>query len=214
MLFWIGILVGGFFAYFAYKLGFYETWAMLFNIIIAIYVAVFFRPVIAQIIPAADETQYGHALTMLTTAIAVFLILHGISYTFLTAQFTIVFPKILNTLGTSLLGMLAGFLVWSFAMLLLCTTPISQNSFVRELGFDTQFQQTNTPYMSWWCNLVNSAISSEENRQTTEQIVDELLKSAKKKPPTKTTEQPEPNNLETTISEPPACEKEDLQPSG
>ena len=34
MVFWIGILVGGLFAWFAVKMGFYETWTFAFNIII------------------------------------------------------------------------------------------------------------------------------------------------------------------------------------
>ncbi|HCO95296.1 MAG TPA: hypothetical protein DIU00_15330, partial [Phycisphaerales bacterium] len=125
MVFWTGILAGGLFAWFAIRIGFYEMWAMLFNIIISIYIAVFLTPVIIDIIPAAGDTSYGNALTMVTAAIGVFLILYVITYLFLTGQFKVSFPRIFDTLGTSVLGFLAGFLIWSFAAALICATPAS-----------------------------------------------------------------------------------------
>ena len=193
MAFWIGILAGGAFAWFAIKRGFYETWALVFNIVISIYLAVFLGPVIANIVPAVRDTAYNNALSMLATAIGSFLILHGISYTFLTGQFTVPFPKVFDTLGTGFLGFLAGFLVWSFVSLVICITPISQNSFVKGIGFGTQFEQTNIPVICWWCNLVNSAVSSQDNEQTTEEAISGLLKGAEKKAQDKTAEKAEPN---------------------
>ncbi|MBN2456034.1 MAG: CvpA family protein [Sedimentisphaerales bacterium] len=213
MLFWVGVLIGVLFVYFAYKLGFYESWAMVFNILIAIYVAVFLRPVIAHVIPAAAATGYGNGITMFATALTVFLVLHGISYTFLTAQFTVTFPKIVNFLGTGLLGFIAGFLIWSFACFLLCTTPISQNSFIKELGLHTQFQETSAPYMSWWCNLVNSVVSYEQSYKTTEQVVKELLEAQKEKSVTSSGQQSqtdvndrEPNSLTDSLFKPDPCQ--------
>ncbi len=206
MAFWIGILVGGAFAWFAIKRGFYETWALVFNIVIAIYLAVFLGPVIANIVPAVRDTAYNNALTMLATAIGSFLILHGISYTFLTGQFSIPFPKVFDTLGTGFLGFLTGFLVWSFVSLVICITPISQNSFVKGIGFGTQFEQTNVGYISWWCNLVNSAVSSQDNEHTTQQALSKLLKNAESKVQGKAAEKAEPNEpavpggVETSIT--------------
>ncbi|MBA7663537.1 hypothetical protein ES703_71582 [subsurface metagenome] len=206
MVFWIGILVGGAFAWFAIKRGFYETWALVFNIVIAIYLAVFLGPVIADIVPSAGDTLYGNALCMLATAIGSFLILHAISYTFLTGQFSVPFQKIFDTLGTGFLGFLAGFLVWSFVGLLIYTTPISQQPIVKEIGFGSQFQQTNVGYISWWCNLVNSVVASQDKKYTTEQVISGLLKNAESKVQGKTAKKAEPNepaapgDVETGIS--------------
>lgn len=216
MAFWLGILVGGLFAWFAIKLGFYETWAMLFNIIISIYLAVFLRPVIVEVVPAAGDTPYSGVLIMSATAIISFLILHGISYTFLTGQFNVSFPKILNTLGTGFLGFLAGFLVWSFASLLISATPISQNTFVNGLGFDSQFEQSNMPYISWWCNLVNTVVSSQDSEHTAEEAISELLKSVEKKETAVQGKPAEPNDVETGTTEekqpgsPPGANVEDI----
>ena len=193
MVFWVGILVGVLFTWLAIKIGFFETWAMFFNIIISIYLGIFLRPTIANIIPAASDTPYSKALTVMATAIASFLILHSISYIFFTSQFNVSFPKIFNTLGAGFLGFLAGFLVWSFVSLLIFITPISQNTFVKEIGFGSQFEQANMPYISWWCNLVNTVVSRQDHKVTSEQAISGLLKSAESKAPAKTTEQAEPN---------------------
>jgi len=235
MLFWVGILIGVLFAWSAVKIGFYEMWAILFNIVISVYLAIYLQPAIVDIVPSASGTPYGNALTMLATAIAVFLILYSISYILLTGQFTIPFPKIFDALGSSVLGFLAGFLLWSFASLLLSITPISQNSFVKEIGFDNQFEQTNVSYICRWCNLVNTAVSSKARGFTAEQAINRLLKSAEKvKKKTRVitpkqaitpeqaaasagpNEPAEPNDVETGITEevqpdlPPEADIEDI----
>jgi len=189
MVFWIGILVGGVFAWFAIKMGFYETWAFAFNIIISIYLAIFLGPIIADVVSVADERGYSEAVAMIATAIGAFLTLHGISYAFLTGQFSVPFPRIFDTLGTGLLGFLAGFLVWSFVSLLICTTPISQNTFVKEMGFGSGFEKTNVPYICWWCDLVNTTVSRQDSEYTTQEVISELLKKAQEQ----TESQPEPN---------------------
>jgi len=193
MVFWTGILAGGLFAWFAIRIGFYEMWAMLFNIVISIYIAVFLTPVIIDIIPAAGDTSYGNALTMATAAIGVFLILYVITYLFLTGQFKVSFPRIFETLGAGVLGFLAGFLIWSFAALLIWTTPVSQNTFLKNTGFGGRIRQTSVPYISRWCNLVHSIVSSPENEITSEQIINQMLNSAESNAKDKIPEEVEPD---------------------
>lgn len=216
MVSWLGILVGVIFVWFAIKMGFYETWTMLFNIVISIYLAVFLSPVIADIVPMAGDTLYSDALTMIATAVVFFLILHGVSYVFITGQFNVTFPKVFDVLGTGFLGFLAGFLVASFVSFLICITPISQNSFVKSIGFGSQFQQTNVSVICWWCDLVNKVVSHQDSKYTTQEAISGLLKNVEKKraraervapaEPNKPVEpnEPigavEPNNAEAAIS--------------
>ena len=200
MAFWFGILVAGLFAWFAVGIGFYEMWVMLFNIVISIYLAVFLRPIIVNI-PAVGDTPYSNALTMIAIALASFSILHGISYTFITGQFKVSFPRIFNTLGTGFLGFLAGFLVWNFVSFLIFITPISQDTFVRGIGFNKQFQQSNVSVICRWCNLVNRVVSSQDSEYTTEQAVSELLKSTEPELQVEPAEQAEPNDVEAGVSE-------------
>ncbi len=49
MTFWIGILIGVLFAYFAVKIGFYETLIMMFNVVISVFLGIFLGPTIANI---------------------------------------------------------------------------------------------------------------------------------------------------------------------
>jgi hypothetical protein len=203
MMFWIGVLVGGTFAWFAIKLRFYQTWTLAFNIIISIYLSLYLRPVIINI-PAVGNTPYSNALAMAAVALASFLILHGISYTFLTGQFNVSFPKIFDVVGTGLLGFLASFLVWSFLCLLFYITPVSQNTFVKDIGFTDQFQQTSVSYISRFCNLVNAVVSFQDNQCSAEQTISKLLKGsepkkAREKTPEKSkpTGPDEPNNAKT-----------------
>ncbi len=191
MVFWTGILVGAIFAWFAIKLCFYQTWALVFNIIISIYLAIYLQPIIANI-PAVGDTPYSGALTMIGVALASFLILHGISYTFLTGQFNVPFPKVFDSLGAGFLGFLAGFLVWSFLSLLFYTTPVSRYAFVKDIGFTDQFQKTSLSYVSRFCNLVNAVVSPGDNELSTEQAIDKLLAGLESKAQKKTPEKPKP----------------------
>jgi hypothetical protein len=211
MAFWFGILVGGFFAWYAVGVGFYETWTMLFNIIISVYLAVFLRSVIVNI-PAVSDTPYTNALTMLAIAIASFAILQGITYTFLTGQFKVSFPRIFNTLGTGFLGFLAGFLLWNFVSFLIFITPISQDTFMKGFGFKDQFRQSNVSYLSRWCNLVNTVVSSRDSKITSEEAISGLLKSTEteaKIKPAKQAEPAEPKE-EARPGPPPEADVEDI----
>jgi hypothetical protein len=178
-------------------------WAMLFNVVVAVYLAIYLQPVMVNV-PGLGDTSYTNALAMMGTAIAVFLILHGISYTFLTGQLVPTFPKVFNTVGTGFLGFLAGFLVWSFVSLLVCVTPISQNAFIKGVGFG-KFQETSISCISRWCGLVN-ALSFQDKQYSAEETICLLLKSVEERRkaevkmrarPEEKPEQPEPDDVET-----------------
>jgi uncharacterized membrane protein required for colicin V production len=207
MVFWLGILTGGLFIWFAIKIGFYEMWAMLFNIVISIYVAIFLTPVILDIIPEAGDMPCSNAFALAVLAVGTFFILYGITYVFLTGQFKVSFPKLFDILFTDILGFLAGFLVLSFAALVITITPISQNRFVRQVGLNRQSQQANISYICWWCDLVNSIVSSPDTKITSRQAIEHLLSGTQSKTKDKTAGQTslntsaEPNDLKAGINE-------------
>ncbi|HUW18456.1 MAG TPA: CvpA family protein [Sedimentisphaerales bacterium] len=193
MIFWVGILIGGLFAWVAVKIGFYEAWAMLFNIVMSVYLGVFLGPIIISIIPGAADMVYSSMLAIISTAIVVFLILHVVSYTFFTGQFTVSFPRIFNSLGTAFLGFLAGFLVWSLVILLISMTPISRYGILKGIGFGGQSQQTTISYITWWCNLVHKAAASQDSKTTCAEYISGLMESSEKRPQDKTDNKSEPN---------------------
>jgi uncharacterized membrane protein required for colicin V production len=188
MVFWIGIFVAVLFAYSAIKLGFYHAWTMLFNFVIAVYVALRISPAIEEFLPAAmDGGQYSKTMALLATGLVTFLILHGIAYVLLIGQFEVTFPRVVNTLGSGIIGFLTGFLIWSFVTLLVCTTPFCQQQYVKELGFDVKiFEEAKMqPYLVWWCNFLDKLVASGEGPPSAEQTIKELLIKPAKSTPAK-----------------------------
>jgi hypothetical protein len=194
MVFWVSILAGGFFAWLAVKIGFYESLALLFNIIISIYIAVFLTPVIIETFPSAGDVPYCYAMAMVFTSIGTFLVLFGITYVFLTGQFKVTFPKLFDILFSGLIGFLIGFLVLSFIALAITATPVSQYRLVQKIGLNRQAQQSNIAYISWWCDLVHSVTSTPDSI-TSEDTINQLLDSAQSSAPNKPEE-------DTQLSEP------------
>ena len=193
MVFWIGILIGGLFVWLAVKLGFYDAWALLFNILIAVYTAVLMTPTAIDMIPTAGDTAYGNALTLMALALATFFILHGISHIFITGQFNINFPKVFDILGAGVIGFLAGLLIWSFAALLISATPAGHKGTLQAIGFGNNIKQTNAPYIEWWCDLVNTITAPKNTRKPTKQTMTWLLKKAEEAANKVPKKQPDPN---------------------
>jgi len=179
MTFWIGIIVGCLFAWQFAKTGFYQSWMILFNLVISTYLAVFLRPVLVERFAIAGTGPYAYALTMLATATAAFMILQGILHILFTSQFSASFPKILDIFGSGFLGFWAGLLVWSFAGLLICVTPFSKTTLIKGIDLENELKQSGTPYLSWWCDLVNTAVSGQQERVTGEDAIEQLFKDVK-----------------------------------
>ena len=131
--------------------------------------------------------EYSKTMALLATGLVTFLILHGIAYILLIGQFEVTFPRVVNTLGSGILGFLAGFLVWSFATLLVCTTPFCQQQYVKELGFETKtFQEAKMQsYLVGWCNFLDKIVASGEGPASAEKIIKELLIKPAKSTPVK-----------------------------
>ena len=180
MLFWISILISGLFIWLAIRIGFYEILVMFFNIVISIYVSIFLTPVIADVFPSAKDTIFYNTFSLSIVSGGTFLILYGIAYIFLTGQFKVSFHRVFDILFAGLFGFLAGFLVFSFAALVITVTPLSQNRFISQIGFNKDSQQTNISYISWWCDLVNVAVSSDEKIKSKD-VIDKLIINSQKK---------------------------------
>lgn len=152
---------------------------MLFNILIAVYLAVHLSGAVEALLPS--NNQYYGTLAVLLTGVFVYLLLHGISYIFLIGQFEVTFPRILNNAGAGTLGFLAGLLVWSFITLVICTTPFCENKFVKDIGFGSKtFEEGKMqPYLLWWCGLVDK-FAAGDNSDNTRQVLKDILTISEK----------------------------------
>ncbi len=157
MVFWLAILVGVLFVWLTVRMGFYETWVLLFNIILSMYVAIFLAPKVVELAPTpGGAASYGTALSLSVLAGGCFAVLQGLSYVFLTAQFNIPFPRVFDILLSGILGFLAGFLVLSFVALVLATTPLAENKMAEGIGLGRQSQQVNISCITRCCDLIHS----------------------------------------------------------
>jgi hypothetical protein len=170
-----GILVGGFCIWFAVKIGFYETWAMLFNIVIAIYIALFLAQPVMDFLPEeASNIRSCEALTLTVLAIGSFLILYGLTYILFTSQFKVTFPKIFDILFAGLLGFFGGFLLLSFAALIIFLTPFGGYA-----GIENDSVEYNMSGTYWLFDGIHSIVSSPDNEIITEKVVKQLLNKSK-----------------------------------
>jgi hypothetical protein len=207
MVFWIAILAGALFTWLAVRMGFYETWVLLFNAAVSIYLAIFLAPMVARSVPMPGGAAWCTALSMLVLAGGSFAILHGLSYVFLTGQFSIPFPNLLDVVFSGILGFAAGFLILSFAALTMATTPLVEHKMVNTLGLGRQGQQANIAGLAACCDLIHS-VTGFEDSGTTRSAVARLfettdhLSEADKAPP----EPNEPNAVDVPPSQPPETE--------
>lgn len=179
MVFWIAILTGVLFVWLAVRMGFYEMWVLLFNIVVSVYVAIFLAPVVAEFAPSGDGlSSYGTALSMILLAGGCFAILQGLSYVFLTGQFNIPFPRVFDILFSGGLGFLTGFLILSFVALVLTTTPLAESDIVRTLGLSRESQRTNLSCIAWCCNRVHSIASADNLENATEAAMQRLFETS------------------------------------
>lgn len=188
MLLLAGILFGGFCVWFAIKIGFYETWSMLFNIVIAIYIALFLAGPLVNFLP--EETgniPCCDALVLLIIAVGSFLILHGITYILFTSQFNVPFPKIFDILFAGLLGFFGGFLVLSFAALIIFLTP-----FGKYAAINKESVKNNMESAYWLFDEIHSIVSWPENELESCDVIEQLLNKS----------QPDTQNINTQQAEP------------
>ena len=71
MMFWIAVMTGVIFAVVGIRRGFYATWALVFNILISIYLAVMLTPAVIGFIPNVDNFHYHQAVCIGGIAIIV-----------------------------------------------------------------------------------------------------------------------------------------------
>jgi len=180
--FWLSILIAVLFAYSTIKLGFYHAWTMLFNLLVAVYIAVRIGPVLEDFFPAATNGQYGKAISLLATGTGTFLILQGIAYILLIGQFEVAFPRTVNTLGSGLMGFLAGFTICSFATLVICTTPFSQQQYVKEIGLDAKtFEEAKMQScLVKLCKFMDTFVASSDPVDAEKTIKELLIKPVNK----------------------------------
>ena len=199
MVFWIAILGAALFIWLALRMGFYETWVVLFNVLVSIYVSIFLAPLVARLAPAPSGAgSYMTAMSLVILAGACFALMHGLSYVFLTGQFSVTFPRVFDILLSGAMGFVIGFLILSFIALVVTTTPLAQNDIVSTVGFDPQSMHLNIGCIAWWCDRVHWFAGFQSDGRATAAAVDRLLEKPAETGPATATTPPDPNKPDET----------------
>ncbi len=202
MIFWAGIIIAIMLAAGCAKRGLYETWALTFSSVMAIYIAIFAEPFASVSLPSASETPFGHMLVVAGLAVAAFIILNAISLIFATGHFSVPFPKILDIGTAGVLGFATGFVLWNFGAFVVCNAPVFPKDLAANINYDQRVRDFNVKVFSISCNAVNMIVAADDSF-TTQQAVENLLTKVEKEktkavtPKTIKPPQPaEPNTLE------------------
>jgi len=184
------------------KMGFYETWVLLFNLIVSIYLAIFGGTMLGNS-GLLSGIPFGKVIAVAIVGIGVFLVLQLISFIFFTSQFNVTVPRIFDIIGAGFLGFWSGWLIWSFILLLLLATPILENNITAKMGADESTRQACTSYISWWCGIIHGIAGSSENNQKPEDAILSLLNKSKSDSTRKSADANKPSEkIEVQVTQP------------
>ena len=175
MIFTAAIAFGFIFAVWGYKRGLYAMWATLFNVVIGIYLGIMLTPTIAgtfgEYWPLQTQKNfwYAYAGCVAGVALAAFFILETIATAFFTGIFTVSLPRLLNRIGSVILGFITGYVVWVFICFIVLIMPVSQNLLLKSFTSQESVQMS-MPAISRLLNLTN-ILSSQPNREQVSKVV-------------------------------------------
>ena len=189
MLFWLTVGMSLLTGLLGLKLRWFESMALLFNLLIGIYVGLYATPYLAVLAPTALDIPYGMPLTALGVSLVCFGILQTITYLLITGQFSVYFPKFPDHLGGGICGFLAGFLVLSFATTLI---NVQSQANTEPLLSKEVSVQANT--LEWWTGKIHCFTGKKGTSMT------EALTALKKLAQSSSPSVPDTNESTATIS--------------
>jgi hypothetical protein len=173
------VSMGIIFAVFGCRRGFYVIWAVLFNLVISIYLSVMFSPTVAAFLPglfgegvAQTEGRFWYAYAGLAAAVAVvsFVVLQIIAMTYFTGTFQITLPRWTENIGAAFTGFATGYILWGFICFLILIMPVSEIVFFKSFTTSVQSKELSVPAVSKVVNTVN-ALSLQPNRERVRNVL-------------------------------------------
>jgi hypothetical protein len=173
MVLWFTILVGIIAAWLGREMRFYSAWALLFNILVSMYLGVMLTPVLIGVITDQSVSYYHCATGVAGIAIIAFIILHTFTAIFLTADVEIRFPRMFDGVGSAILAFLSGYLVCNFVILVICIMPFTKNSTVENIIKQAKLTSVAVPSVAVACDFVGT-MSMQCYGDAAERVVGEL----------------------------------------
>ena len=173
MVFWFTVLVGIIAAWWGRKMRFYSAWALLFNILVSMYLGVMLTGAVIGMITDQSVSYYHCAAGVAGIAIIVFIILHIFTTTVLIADVEIRFPRMFDGVGSTILVFLSGYLVCNFVILVICIMPFTKKPAVENFIEQADLTAVAVPSVAAACDFVGN-MSMQCYDDTAEQVVSGL----------------------------------------
>ena len=174
------VIVGIALAVVCVRKGFFPSWAIVFNVIVAVYATVMLAPVWVELISkqgAPVDFRYHIVIAMIATAGMIFAVLQIIASTFITGTYVVAFPKLFDYIASATLGFLAGKIVASFLILILCITPLASKPYMEKFNLRSEETPKELTPVIRTCNFMASA-TLQVYTDISEDIVKELITPA------------------------------------
>lgn len=132
----IALLVALMSAYIGYRRGFKAMWPILFNVLVACYIAIMGTRAIAKLAPGIGEYQYYKALLIIVLAAISYVILYIIARFFAKEDYIHELPDLFEDIGGAVLGFFVGLVCTGFVV-------FSLYSFVAKIKKMPEMVKTN-----------------------------------------------------------------------
>lgn len=165
MIFWIIVAItAALTALFAKHKGFFPMWAISFNVMISIYLAFMLAPKIAVFMPpAVGSLPMSKSIIMLAIALIIFIIFYIPAVLYLIGTYSISIPALVESIGSIALGLLSGFLIGSFALMIITTLPAGLIPSQAADFIDSQLRDNAIKYVQKNCNFINAVSLQNSN---------------------------------------------------
>jgi hypothetical protein len=128
----LSIIVGAVFGLWGYHKRLFPAWALIFNVLVAVYLSVMLTPAFAD-----KAGGYASILgpwsncAILVLIFAIYLALSELlSKFYLTNTYCVSFPKWVDSIGGAFCGFLAGYIIATFFFFALASSPIKNNAYI------------------------------------------------------------------------------------
>ncbi|OQA02485.1 MAG: hypothetical protein BWY69_01072 [Planctomycetes bacterium ADurb.Bin401] len=134
----IAIIVAAVFAFWGYHKRLYPAWAFLFNVMVAVYLAVMLTPTILQSNSAGGIIlnllgPWANSAVLLTIAALYLAVSQLASHFYLTNTYCISFPKWVDFGGGIVFAFLGGYILANIMLFALANTPLESNKYTSKI---------------------------------------------------------------------------------
>ncbi len=154
MLLWVMIIISLLFTWLGIKKGFFVMFATLFNLMFAIFISVLSTQKLMHFSSGYETSGYYAAAMVFLLFILVFGALQVFACFCILQDRDEYFPRILNKVGSAIIGFLCGYIICCLLVLIFCVTPYSTRGQVDWLSTRDNMEKLSVPGVQKVCNFL------------------------------------------------------------